>query len=88
MYFSVITKNSNWDIFTKILVTFKREDRYDGPGGPLFSSMVSCEVFSESDIVLGSVKGFSEVLNSSRKSQAVLGTLIQFSKVSNSSPNF
>ena len=31
---------------------------YDGPEGPLFSSMVSCEVFSESDIVLGSVKQF------------------------------
>ena len=29
---------------------------YDGPEGPLFSSMVSYEVFSESDIVLRSVK--------------------------------
>ena len=33
----------------------------DGPEGPLFSSMVSSEVFSEFDIVLGSVKQFSEV---------------------------
>ena len=24
MFFSVITKNLNWDILTKILVTFKR----------------------------------------------------------------
>ena len=25
-YFSVITKNSNWEILTKNLVTFKRKD--------------------------------------------------------------
>ena len=31
---------------------------FDGPEGPLFSSMVSCKVFSESDIVLGSIKQF------------------------------
>ena len=34
---------------------------YDGPEGPLFSSMVSSEVFSEFYIVLGSVKQFSEI---------------------------
>ena len=32
----------------------------NGPEGPLFCSMVSSEVFSEFDIVLGSVKQFSE----------------------------
>ena len=26
MFFSVVTKNSNWEISTKNLVTFKRED--------------------------------------------------------------
>ena len=31
---------------------------YDGPEGRLFSSMVSCEVFSETDVVLESVKQF------------------------------
>ena len=33
-------------------------EAYDGPEGPLFSSMLSCEVFSESDIVLGIFKQF------------------------------
>ena len=72
--------------------------RYDGLKGPLFSSMVSSEVFSEFEIVLGSVKQFSEVSNSSRrykqfsevsnssrKSQTVLGSFKQLSEVSNSS---
>ena len=26
MFFSIITKNSNWEIVTKNLVTFKRQD--------------------------------------------------------------
>ena len=33
-------------------------EAYDDPQGTLFSAMVSCEVFSESDIVLGIVKQF------------------------------
>ena len=55
---------------------------YDGSEGPLFSSMVSSEVFSEFDIVLRIVKQFQEIfrqfsedLNSPRKSQTVLGFL-------------
>ena len=28
MFFFVITKNSNWEILTKNLVTFKRWDRF------------------------------------------------------------
>ena len=65
---------------------------YDGSEGPLFSSMVSSEVFSEFDIALRIVKQFQEifrqfleVLNSPWKSQAVLGSLKQFSQLSNSS---
>ena len=58
---------------------------YDGLKGPLFSSMVSSEGFSEFEIVLGSVKQFSEVLNSSQKCQTVFGSVKQFSEVSNSS---
>ena len=30
MFFSVITKNLNWEILTKILVTFKRWDEVKG----------------------------------------------------------
>ena len=30
MFFSVITKNSNWEILTKNLVTFKRSDGVKG----------------------------------------------------------
>ena len=56
---------------------------YDGPEGPLLSSMVSFEVFLESDIVLGSLRQFLELSNSSWKSQTVLGIFKQFSKVSN-----
>ena len=65
---------------------------YDCPEGRLFSSMVSCEVFTQSDIVLGSVeqfqeifRQFSEALNSSQKSQTVLRSFEQFSEVLNSS---
>ena len=42
-----------------------------------------CEVFLESDIVLGSLRQFLELSNSSWKSQTVLGIFKQFSKVSN-----
>ena len=55
---------------------------YDGPEGPLLSSMVSCEVFLESDIVLGSLRQFLELSNSSRKSQAIIGIFKQFSELS------
>ena len=39
-YFSVLTKNSNWEIFTKNLVTFKRKlgeclKKEEGGGGGL-----------------------------------------------------
>ena len=61
---------------------------YGGPEGPLLSSMVSCEVFLESDIVLGSLRQFLELSNSSRKSQTILGIFKHFSEVSNSSRNF
>ena len=43
---------------TSLVDSVKYAKSYDGPEGPQFSSMVSCEVFSESDIVLGSVKPF------------------------------
>ena len=58
---------------------------YGGPEGPLLSSMVSCEVFLESDIVLGSLRQFLGLSNSSRKSQTILGIFKHFSEVSNSS---
>ena len=61
---------------------------YDGHEGPLFSSMVSCEVFSESDTVLGRSNSFRKFLDSSRKSKTVLGSFKQFSEVSNSSRKF
>ena len=60
---------------------------YDGPEGPLFSSMVSYEVFLESDIVLRSVKQVKvsrEFLDSSFMCQRVLGSFKQFSDSLNS----
>ena len=54
---------------------------FDGPERALFSSMV----FQKGQTVLGSLKQFSEVLNSFRKSQTVFGSLKQFSEVLNSS---
>ena len=59
----------------------QNKEIYDGPEGPLSSPMVS----SEFDIVLGSFKQFSEVINSSLKSQTVFGSLKQLSEVLNSS---
>ena len=59
---------------------------YNGQEGPLFSSMVSCEVFSESDVVLGRSNSFRKFLDSSRKSKTVLGNLKQLSEFLNSSP--
>ena len=62
-------------VLNALLIATPQCKYYDGPEGPLFSSMVSCKVFSKSDIVLGSVKQFQEIFR-------------QFWEVSNSSQKF
>ena len=44
MFFSVITKNLNWELLTKNLVTFKRcdgvkDEKFEYYGGPLKNSI-------------------------------------------------